>query len=79
VYIATEENAAFLGEASEQAIAQHIAAAHGPSGPNRDYLLELAEALRAMGRHDAHVYAIERHLRAIEQSTAPPAPAPPNS
>jgi cation transport protein ChaC len=65
VYIATEENAAFLGEASEQDIAQHIAAAHGPSGPNRDYLLELAAALRAMGKHDEHVFAIERHLRRI--------------
>jgi len=78
VYIATEENAAFLGEASEQQIAQHIAAAHGPSGPNRDYLLELAEALRAMGRPDAHVFAIERHLRAIEQAAQPPAPPPVN-
>lgn len=62
VYIATEENAAFLGEASEQAIALHIAAAHGPSGPNRDYLLDLARALRAMGKHDEHVFTIETYL-----------------
>lgn len=62
VYIATEENAAFLGEASEYAIALHIAAAVGPSGPNRDYLLELAQALRAMGKHDAHVFTIEKYL-----------------
>jgi cation transport protein ChaC len=63
VYIATEENAAFLGEASEQAIALQIAASHGPSGPNRDYLLELAAALRGMGKHDEHVFAIEQYLR----------------
>jgi cation transport protein ChaC len=35
----------------------------GPSGPNRDYLLNLAEALRALGDHDAHVFEIEEHLR----------------
>ncbi len=64
VYIATEENAAFLGEASEQAIALQIAASHGPSGPNRDYLLELAQALRDMDKDDAHVFAIEQYLRA---------------
>lgn len=62
VYIATEENAAFLGEASEMAIAVHIARAAGPSGPNRDYLVDLAHALRAMGKHDAHVFAIEKYL-----------------
>ena len=64
VYIATEENAAFLGEASEQAIALQIAASHGPSGPNRDYLLDLAQALRDMGKDDEHVFAIEQYLRA---------------
>ncbi len=62
VYIATAENAAFLGEASEQQIALQIASAHGPSGPNRDYLLALAQALRDMDRHDAHVFAIEAFL-----------------
>ncbi|MES2351200.1 MAG: gamma-glutamylcyclotransferase [Pseudomonadota bacterium] len=63
VYIATEENAAFLGAASEQDIALQIAAAQGPSGPNRDYLLELAQALRDMDKHDEHVFAIEKFLR----------------
>lgn len=62
VYIATQENAAFLGPASELAIARQIAAARGPSGPNSEYLLELAAALRTLGKDDAHVFAIERHL-----------------
>lgn len=65
VYIATEDNAAFLGPASEYDIAVHIAGAHGPSGANRDYLLQLAQALRDMGRNDAHVFTIERHLLAL--------------
>ena len=65
VYIATEDNAAYLGAASELAIAQQIAASAGPSGPNRDYLFDLANALRALGQDDAHVFEIESHLQAL--------------
>jgi cation transport protein ChaC len=62
VYIATEANAAFLGGASERDIAEHIARSAGPSGPNRDYLLQLAAALRQMDAQDPHVFDIEREL-----------------
>jgi cation transport regulator ChaC len=62
VYIATHENAAFLGPASERAIARQIAESRGPSGPNSEYLLELAKALRELGKDDPHVFEIERHL-----------------
>ncbi|USX22642.1 gamma-glutamylcyclotransferase [Oxalobacteraceae bacterium OTU3REALA1] len=65
VYIATPDNTAFLGEASEQEIARHIARSIGPSGPNSDYLNHLAHALRELGRHDQHVFEIERHLAAL--------------
>ncbi len=65
VYIATEDNAAFLGEASEQDIARQIARSSGPSGRNRDYVLDLAHALRALGKDDPHVFAIERHLSTL--------------
>lgn len=62
VYIATEDNAAFLGTAPDAEIARHIARSHGPSGPNRDYLLHLADALRALDADDPHVFAIEKAL-----------------
>jgi len=62
VYIATEDNHAFLGPASELDIAHHIAGSSGPSGHNIDYLLDLAQALRDLSAHDPHVYAIEEHL-----------------
>jgi cation transport protein ChaC len=68
VYIATEDNAAFLGAAPERDIARQIAASSGPSGRNRDYLMELAAALRALGKDDPHVFAIERHLAELEQA-----------
>jgi glutathione-specific gamma-glutamylcyclotransferase len=66
VYIATEDNAAWLGPASEEAIARHVAASSGPSGSNSEYVLRLAEALRNLGAADPHVFAIERHLRALD-------------
>ena len=65
IYIATEENAAFLGPASERDIARQIAGAEGPSGRNADYLLGLAVALRELGKEDAHVFEIERHLQLL--------------
>ena len=73
VYIATPDNTAFLGEASEQEIARHIARSIGPSGPNSDYLNHLAHALRELGRHDQLVFEIERHLAALN---APPPTVP---
>lgn len=70
VYIADPANAAYLGPAPEAAIARHIATAIGPSGPNRDYLLQLAEALRTLGADDPHVFAIERELLALGAGAA---------
>jgi len=64
VYLATEENAAFLGDAPLDAIAEQIARAHGPSGANRDYLLHLADALQALGVEDPHVSGLAQRLLA---------------
>ncbi len=58
VYIATEDNAAWLGPASASDIAAHIAASRGPSGPNDEYLLKLAHALRELDADDPHVFAL---------------------
>lgn len=69
VYIGTPENPEWLGEASAEAIARQILQSHGPSGPNPEYLLELAESLRQMpGAEDPHVFAIERALRELMQA-----------
>lgn len=66
VYIASEENAAFLGPATDSEIARQIAVSCGPSGPNRDYLVRLAHALRELGDDDPHVFSLERHLIRLE-------------
>lgn len=65
VYLAGEDNAAYLGPAAEQEIARQIAESHGPSGPNRDYLLNLAGALRELDVDDPHVFALERAVLAF--------------
>ncbi len=62
IYLASEDNPAFLGEAPLAEIAQQIANAHGPSGPNRDYLVNLAKALRELGAEDTHIFELEKHL-----------------
>ena len=71
VYIANEENAAFLGAASELDIARQIARSNGPSGPNSEYLLHLASALRELGKSDPHVFAIEQHLAQMQEQDNP--------
>ncbi|MDK9556068.1 gamma-glutamylcyclotransferase [Marinobacter sp. M216] len=63
VYIATEDNEAFLGHAPDAEIARQIAGATGPSGPNSEYLLRLAESLRSLGDSCPHTFAIESHVR----------------
>ncbi|NQZ07226.1 MAG: gamma-glutamylcyclotransferase [Algicola sp.] len=63
VYIAAEDNAAYLGPASEQAIAEHIHNCRGPSGENKEYLLDLAVALRSLEVDDLHVFAVEAALK----------------
>jgi cation transport protein ChaC len=65
-YIATPDNEAYLGEASEYEIARHICRAEGASGANSDYLLELADALRELEQQDDHVFEIEKHIRDIQ-------------
>jgi len=67
VYIAAPDNAAYLGEASELEIAEHICCAQGSSGTNRDYLLELAKSLRELGLEDRHVFDIEKLVCKIIQ------------
>jgi len=70
VYIAGPDNDAYLGPASEYDIARHVAVSHGPSGPNSEYVLKLAEALQALDEHDAHVFEIAEHLRHLLSESA---------
>ncbi|MFV8834879.1 gamma-glutamylcyclotransferase [Aquisalimonas sp.] len=66
VYIATEDNDAFLGPAPAMEMARHIAQSSGPSGPNRDYLVGVAAALGRLGAEDAHVANLMQALQEVE-------------
>ena len=63
MYIAPTDNFAYLGPAPLDDMARQIATSHGPSGSNRDYLLALADALRALNAHDEHVFELESAVR----------------
>eukprot|EP00112_Aurelia_sp_Birch-Aquarium-sp1_P025049 Seg815.7 transcript_id=Seg815.7/GoldUCD/mRNA.D3Y31 product="Oxysterol-binding protein-related protein 8" protein_id=Seg815.7/GoldUCD/D3Y31 len=62
VYIATESNEAFLGDAPLADIAKQIATSHGPSGPNSEYLLNLAKTVREMKVEDEHLFELEKRV-----------------
>jgi cation transport protein ChaC len=59
VYRAAPDNRAFLGPRSMHEMALQINRCSGPSGTNRDYVLQLARALRELGVWDPHVFEIE--------------------
>ena len=70
LYVASTDNFAWLGPASDEEIAVQINRSVGPSGPNREYLLQLAAALRDLKLDDDHVFALERAVLALP-ATAP--------
>ena len=55
VYVANEDNEAYMGPMPIADLAAHINTSRGPSGSNREYLLQLAESLRGLGEEDPHV------------------------
>ncbi|MCL7021657.1 hypothetical protein MKW94_002375 [Papaver nudicaule] len=69
VYIASPDkklNENYLGPASLVEMANQIVNAKGPSGPNRDYLFHLEEALLRLGcKNDKHVMDLANEVRRI--------------
>ena len=50
-------------------IAATISRAVGPSGPNIDYLFNLADAIRGMGQDDSHVFQLEKEVRKLREES----------
>lgn len=64
VYVATAENPNYLGPAPLEQIAAQVLSATGPSGPNPEYVLELASSLAALSATDPHVEELAALVRA---------------
>ncbi|XP_068637943.1 gamma-glutamylcyclotransferase 2-3 isoform X2 [Aristolochia californica] len=68
VYIGSPDkkvNNNYLGPASIEEMAIQIVNAEGPSGPNRDYLFQLENALKSISCEDKHVNDLVNAVRKI--------------
>ncbi len=63
-YVAEPNNPNFLGPSPLPQLVAQILAAHGPSGPNLEYVLKLHWALQKHGIVDAHISEIAAQLQA---------------
>jgi len=71
-YVGRNDNPSFVGSESLEELADTVWRAVGPSGRNKDYVYNLAAALRAMTpeAHDSHLFALEARLRELDRASA---------
>ncbi|XP_072933473.1 putative glutathione-specific gamma-glutamylcyclotransferase 2 [Epargyreus clarus] len=69
LYVATQENESFAGPASIEDIAKQVISCQGPSGPNKEYVYNLAEAMRQLAPdvEDDHLFNLEATLRKLDR------------
>ena len=65
-WLADPDNEGYLGPAPLEQIAAQVWSAHGPSGPNREYVLKLDATLARLGVEDLHVTSLARSVRALD-------------
>ncbi|CAM1311349.1 CHAC2 (predicted) [Pycnogonum litorale] len=67
LYIGHRSNPFYLGPADEDVIAKQILTSHGQSGPNTEYLFNLAKTMRRIAPqfHDSHLYDIEAQVKQL--------------
>ncbi len=68
VFIAKPDNPNFLGPAPLINIASQVHEARGPSGPNTEYVIQLADVLRDLKSDDPHVFDLERLVLGRDES-----------
>ncbi|KAI0297521.1 ChaC-like protein [Multifurca ochricompacta] len=67
-YVGRNDNPSFIGSEPLEALADTIWHAAGPSGRNKDYVYNLAAAVRALApeAYDSHLFALEVRLRELD-------------
>ncbi|KAL4717033.1 hypothetical protein ACJJTC_016920 [Scirpophaga incertulas] len=68
IYIATEDNESFAGPASTEDMAKQIVSCKGPSGTNKEYVYNLASAMRQLDSNmeDTHLFELEAAVQKLD-------------
>jgi len=71
-YVGRNDNPSFVGSESLEELADTVWRAVGPSGRNKDYVYNLAAAIRALApeAHDSHLFALDARLRELDHAWA---------
>eukprot|EP00095_Tigriopus_kingsejongensis_P004457 maker-scaffold168_size293125-snap-gene-0.28 protein:Tk04457 transcript:maker-scaffold168_size293125-snap-gene-0.28-mRNA-1 annotation:"cation transport regulator-like protein 2" len=70
LYIGEKTHRQYAGPDDLGVMAQTILTRVGPSGPNKDYLYNLAQAMRDIDPLDQHIFELERAVKTLERSVA---------
>ncbi|VDB85107.1 unnamed protein product [Peniophora sp. CBMAI 1063] len=70
-YVGRNDNPSFVGSEPLDDLAKTIWSSVGPSGPNKEYMLNLASAVRELApeSHDSHLAALEERIRALDRAS----------
>ncbi|XP_045454515.1 putative glutathione-specific gamma-glutamylcyclotransferase 2 [Melitaea cinxia] len=68
LYVATKDNESYAGPASIGDIAKQVISCKGPSGTNKEYIYNLAKAMRQLfpGVIDDHLFSLEAAVRQLD-------------
>lgn len=69
-YVGRNDNPSFIGSEPLDVLAERIWVSVGPSGPNKDYLYDLAKSVENLGpeSRDLHLAALEIKVRALDNT-----------
>ncbi|CAD6913226.1 unnamed protein product [Tilletia controversa] len=66
LYVGLPDNEAFVGPEPMDRLAERIVSCSGPSGPNHEYVLKLAEAVRGLpDSRDTYLFLLEKKVLAL--------------
>ncbi|KAL4261593.1 Gamma-glutamylcyclotransferase [Pleurotus pulmonarius] len=69
-YVGRNDNPSFIGSEPLDELSTTIWKSVGPSGPNKEYLYRLADAVRGLSpdSYDSHLYALEKRVKELDEN-----------